>query len=371
MDQLKDLIAISQKFGKNEQYILAGGGNTSFKDSERLWIKASGSSLAEINANGFVCLAREKLKVISTRQYSNESQEREAQVKDDLHAAILYPKNKRPSVETSLHNAIEYPFIVHTHPTLINALLCSKNAKELSKQLFGNNILFVEYTDPGYVLFKRVENDIKKYRSRTGQEPQIIFLQNHGVFVGANTIEEIDSIYQHLTTRIMEELKEPLPDARLTEVTNSDPIRELLVSEFNCAEEGIVMINNELIEHYTTGKQAFNKVAKPLTPDDIVYCKSNFLFAPNDTTQIKNSINQFTAQFSYFPKVIAIENKGIAFVDSTQKSAKTVAKVFLNMLKVCFLACNFGGPQTLNQQQIDFIDNWEVENYRRKVSQKN
>ena len=68
--------------------------------------------------------------------------------------------NKRPSVETSLHEIIQYKFIVHLHPTLINGILCSRNAKSLTQKLFGESVLFVPYTDPGYTLFKKLESEI-------------------------------------------------------------------------------------------------------------------------------------------------------------------------------------------------------------------
>ena len=42
--------------------------------------------------------------------------------------------------------------------------------------------------------------------------------------------------------------------------------------------------------------------------------------------------------------------------------------VFRDMMKVSFITRSFGGPRSMTRQQIDFIDNWEVENYRRKVS---
>ncbi len=69
-------------------------------------------------------------------------------------------KNKRPSVETSLHDLIQYKFVVHLHPTLINGILCSRNAKNLTMKLFGESVLFVPYTDPGYILFKKLETEI-------------------------------------------------------------------------------------------------------------------------------------------------------------------------------------------------------------------
>ena len=58
MKEIDDLIEISRRYGSNKDYVIAGGGNTSYKNSEYIWIKGSGTSLAVIDAGGFVKLER-------------------------------------------------------------------------------------------------------------------------------------------------------------------------------------------------------------------------------------------------------------------------------------------------------------------------
>ena len=163
MKEIKDLISISQFYGNDTRYVVAGGGNTSFKNEDKIWVKASGSSLATITEDGFAILDRSLLNAMSYKQYSKDAAEREEQVKNDLAAATI-TKNKRPSVETSMHNAIQYSFVVHLHPTIVNGLMCAQNAANDLKRLFGEKALYIEYTDPGYVLFKKVDEEIRKYR---------------------------------------------------------------------------------------------------------------------------------------------------------------------------------------------------------------
>ena len=190
--------------------MIAGGGNTSFKDDKSIWIKASGAALETIDENGFVCLSREKLKIVSSKTYSQDSAQREAEVKADLAAAIESSGNNRPSVETSMHEIIDYPYVVHTHPTLVNALMCSNNARPDCLGLFGDQALFIPYTDPGYILFKKVETEIARYTSKFGKAPQLIFLENHGIFVAGNTVAEIDEIYAAVMDKINQKIGEPL-----------------------------------------------------------------------------------------------------------------------------------------------------------------
>jgi rhamnose utilization protein RhaD (predicted bifunctional aldolase and dehydrogenase) len=136
--EIQELIDISRFYGSNKEYVIAGGGNTSYKDENSIWIKSSGQSLAELTEEGLVALNREKLHVISTSSYPDEASQREEQVKIDMFKSIIdQGQNKRPSVETSLHEIIRYKYVVHLHPTLINGLLCSRNARSLTNKLFG------------------------------------------------------------------------------------------------------------------------------------------------------------------------------------------------------------------------------------------
>ncbi|NLB93897.1 MAG: class II aldolase, partial [Bacteroidales bacterium] len=199
--EINDLIEISRYYGQDKAYVIAGGGNTSYKDDRHLWIKASGVNLGEIDENSFCKLSREKLNEISTRQFSSDAALREEEVKQALLNSRLNPESGlRPSVETSLHNLFGYSFVVHTHSTLVNGLMCSNNAEKDSRRIFGEEALFVPYTDPGYILFKTIEKKILEYRQKFDCDPKIVLIQNHGIFVAADSVDEIKDIYAAVET---------------------------------------------------------------------------------------------------------------------------------------------------------------------------
>ncbi len=370
---LQELIRISRFFGSDPSFVISGGGNTSYKNEEKIWIKASGISLATIDENGFVSLSREKLKLISGKQYSVDPLLRENEVKADLHAAIVSPKNLRPSVETSLHDLIGYRYVVHTHPTKVNGVMCSQQAEETCQQFFGKKALFVPYTDPGYTLFKKVAEGIKKFSGAQGFEPQMIFLENHGVFVGADTTGEIETIYAGMMQAIDAKLDRQLPD------TERKPFSSKIIEQVDALHPGYkgftaVGFKSGLVDHFVAGEGSFKKVDKSFTPDDIVYCKAHYLYIPssmNEPELMANAHAKVTAYFDrygYLPKVLALQNQGVIGVEESRKSAQNVLDVYENILKISFYSENFGGPKFLNDDQIAFIDNWEVENYRRKMA---
>lgn len=214
MTVLESLVKISRYYGTNPAYVIAGGGNTSYKNAEKLHIKASGISLATIDTDGFVVMSRELLGKMEDKPYPDDVAQREEEVKQDLKKAIICPEHLRPSVETSLHNLIGYSYIVHTHPTTINALMCANDAKKEVEERFGSEALFVGYTDPGYILFKELRDMIREYQKSYKKDPQIIFLQNHGIFVGANSAREVKAIYDSIESRIRAHKDLSLPQGK-------------------------------------------------------------------------------------------------------------------------------------------------------------
>ena len=371
---IKQLIEISRKYGSDSRYVIAGGGNTSYKDDKKIWVKASGHALATITEDGFAVLDRKKLNAISEKKYSANAAKREEEVKDDLAAACI-TKDRRPSVETSMHNAIEYPFIVHLHPTMVNGLMCSKNAEKETKKLFGEDAVYIPYTDPGYVLFKEVETRINNYKKKNGRHPSVVMLQNHGIFVGANTTKEIESIYKKVIDKIEKQAKVKLT-AKNEKISDSIqetiPAIRMMLSKQNGLKT-LKVRNNSLIKKFASSQKEFVKIAAPFTPDAIVYCKSKYMYlsAKSNEELLKKAqkeIDVYTKKNGYTPKAIIIESMGLVAVGDNAAGCDIILDVYEDAMKIAEIAQSFGGEHPMTASQIDFIDNWEVENYRRKVS---
>jgi len=373
MKEIQQLIEISQFYGRDSRFVIAGGGNTSYKNAEKIWVKASGSSLAAITEDGFAVLDRAKLNLMSDKLYSANAAEREEQVKNDLADATI-TKGKRPSVETSMHNVIDFAFVVHMHPTLVNGLMCAVNAESDLKKLFGAKALYIEYTDPGYVLFKKVEDAIKAFRAENGAEPAVIWLQNHGIFVAANSIEEVKVLYTKVLDTLEKAVKFPVPSEERATCSCTEQI--LPGIRMTLSKEGLKTLKvrkNTLVKHFYDTEEAQAKIVKPFTPDAIVYCKSNYIFLNDEEpeavlAEAAKQIPAFTAKFGYQPKVILIKGIGLVAVGDNAAQCDIILDVFEDAMKIAYYAESFGGPHPMTQAQIDFIDNWEVENYRRSVA---
>lgn len=387
MKQIEDLIAISRKFGQDSRFVIAGGGNTSYKDENRLWVKASGHALATITEDGFAVLDRALLNEMGEKAYNEDTAIREEQVKNDLSVACI-TKDRRPSVETSLHNCMGFAFVVHLHPTLVNGLMCSVNAEAACKEIFPD-ALYIEYTDPGYTLFKKVYDRIKAYKAEKGKEPQVIFLQNHGIFVGGDTTAEIEGIYSEVLGKLEAKVAAlPEGDTAVSEtVTDVVPAIRQMLSRSGRGFKTLKVTKNALVDFFIDGcsvtstgsvtdcpgKSGFDKIAKPFTPDIIVYCKSSYIFIEAESDeeilkQAEEEIEAFVSGKGYTPKVLLIKGIGLIAVGNSSRNAQIITDVFTDAMKIAFYAQSFGGEHPMERAWIDFIDNWEVENYRRKVA---
>ncbi len=375
--EIKGLIEVSHFYGQKKDYVIAGGGNTSYKDEKSLWIKASGTSLGNIDENGFCVLDRQKLNDITKQQFSDDATIREEQVKNALLNARVDPESGlRPSVETSLHNLFSYNFVVHTHATLVNGLMCSSLAKEKSLEIFGEEALYVPYADPGYILFRDIADRIAKYKEKFGCDPKIVLLQNHGIFVAANTIDEIHGIYSDVESKLksaspsfLEGGKIPV-SGKMVEVL---PAVRMLLSEEKL--KVATAFNSSWISTFIKDKETFDKsISRPFSPDQMVYCMAEYLFVENSGTseeiisEAKAKIEEFRNRRGAMPKIIFIKDEGVIAAEDSATSIAYMKDIVNDFCQISTLAENFGGQHPMTPEQVAFIENWEVENYRKKVS---
>lgn len=375
-DPIKELIAISKFYGVDKEAVIAGGGNTSYKNDEFIWVKSSGIRLADLGEDGLVQLYRHKLRDISTSQFSENPDERELQVKKALYAACFDPETaRRPSVETNLHEILNYSFVVHLHPTYVNALLCGKNSASLTQKLFGERALYIPYTDPGYILFKTVLKEVNQFREKFGKDPVYVFLENHGVFMSANSTEEIRQLYSDMMKQIKAMIKEkvnfsPLPIK--LEITKVLPGIRMMLSRHGL--KTLRIRHNKLIKHFYKDKKHFQQISRPFSPDIIVYCKAHYIYIDETGNPEKilanaeKQINEFEKKQGFLPKIILIKNLGLIAADENAYSAETALDIYEDLMKISYLSNWFGGPRFMTDDQIHFIENWELENYRRKIA---
>lgn len=156
----KEFIKICKHLNEDEEYIQNKGGNLSFKYDKKMLITSSGFELKNISMFEGVC-------VVESENTDN----------------IIF-KYGRPSMEVMAHSILG-DAVIHTHPISLLSLLCSKEGKEIVKNLYKNyNFEYIEYTSPGVNLYKQIKK----------QNFDIIFCENHGLFVSSSELNKCFSL---------------------------------------------------------------------------------------------------------------------------------------------------------------------------------
>jgi len=366
---IEALVELSRFYGNNPEYILAGGGNTSWKDGDTLYVKGSGFSLADVNADSFVKMDRKALALIWEKTYPDSDEQRESAVLADMMAAKKSgEEKKRPSVEALLHDILPFSYVVHLHPALVNGLACSQRGEEAVREIFNNDILWIPSTNPGYILSRLVKTAMNAYHEKHRKFPQIILLQNHGVFVGADSADGVKELYGEIMSKIgaMIQRKPDFSDECRERGTGA--IAQTLADL--CAGPSVFMSGGEYAA-LLKNRDSFVPVSSAFTPDHIVYVGSAPLFTEAHTgEEIRRDWKIHAEKTGRNPKIIAVQGMGIFAACATEKAANIALDLFRDSVKIAVYAENFGGPLFMAADKIDFINNWEVERFRSGVSTK-
>ncbi len=355
MESLAMLAELSREFGTTD-YVVGGGGNTSFKDATSLWIKPSGTTLAGLSAASFVAMSRAKVRELYAVDPPADPVAREALVKDTMLAAVRSDSSGRPSVEAPLHESFTAAFVVHTHPPLVNGMTCGRQGAQACRSLFPD-ALWIDFTDPGYTVCMAVREELRASVERCGRQPSAVFLENHGVFVAGQTPEDIRETYRVIMERLRSHYRQtgtPLELAVGLEPTPAavKAMTERLRTSVGAREAAFVCASG-----------AFPVAEGPVTPDHIVYMKSH----PMVGDPTPEAVAAFRADRGYSPRVIAYQS-GVYGLGTTAKNADLALALALDGALVMQLAEAFGGVKFMTPHACRFIDTWEVESYRRKLA---
>ena len=146
---ISDLIEISQYAGTRVDYTQGGGGNTSVKDGDVMYIKASGFKLKDIDATtAYVPMDLTKIKTFFESVDLNDGRDYDALNKQVTAEATLKFEGLaplRPSVEVGFH-AILKKYVIHTHSVYANIIRLSETSDfKLSEILLASLILFTPF----------------------------------------------------------------------------------------------------------------------------------------------------------------------------------------------------------------------------------
>ncbi|MFD8868668.1 bifunctional aldolase/short-chain dehydrogenase [Streptomyces sp. NPDC059590] len=189
------LLERSHRLGADPRNTNYAGGNTSAKgtatdpvtgqDVDLMWVKGSGGDLGTLTEAGLAALRLDRLRAL-TEVYPGVDRE------DEMVAAFdfcLHGKGgAAPSIDTAMHGLVNAAHVDHLHPDSGIALACAADGEALTKECFGNQVVWVPWRRPGFQLGLDIAA-IKK------ANPEAIgcILGGHGITAWGDTSDECEA----------------------------------------------------------------------------------------------------------------------------------------------------------------------------------
>jgi rhamnulose-1-phosphate aldolase/alcohol dehydrogenase len=190
-----ELVARSNRLGADPRNTNYAGGNTSAKGSvtdpvtqqpvDLVWVKGSGGDLGTLTESGLAVLRQDRLNAL-VEVYPGVERE------DEMVAAFDYCLHGKggaaPSIDTAMHGLVNAPHVDHLHPDSGIALATAADGEALTRECFGDRVVWVPWRRPGFQLGL----DIAEVQRDNPQAIGVI-LGGHGITAWGATSAECEA----------------------------------------------------------------------------------------------------------------------------------------------------------------------------------
>lgn len=334
-DELNKLTHLSRRAGERFDLVQAGGGNSSVKIGDWMFIKASGVNMTQIDTkNGYVVVDNKRLchDILTIENNTNAIQ------MDVTKYNVI--GTKRASIETFMH-AILKKYTLHIHPIQVNRTLITTGANDIIAELFPE-ALIIDYLTPGIKLCIEIKN---KYNNEN-----IIFLINHGVIITSDVHEDLYIILENILNKF-----ETYQELDFNNYKYTNNLSQYMNSTFNVDNVSFLCQNATIIKYFIHNPKLFKENIS--FPDALIYCGIKPLFVEKKLNEIKSFYNTYHE----LPKIIVI-NDSIYINANSLSKCREIEDVLLSNLMI--LDSNYA-KNYLSDNEICFLNNWDAEKYRK------
>ncbi|BCM89275.1 4-formylbenzenesulfonate dehydrogenase TsaC1/TsaC2 [Abditibacteriota bacterium] len=190
LDAVGRLIYRSNLLGQDGRITNTGGGNTSSKIEEIdpltgepvtvMWVKGSGGDLRTSKRENFSSLYQDKVMALQKLYAGKETRGPKTIAEDEmvaLYSHTTFNLNPRASsIDTPLHAFVPCAHVDHTHPNAVIAVAASKDGEALTKEIYGDDVVWTPWQRPGFELGLILQDIIKEHPNAKG-----VILGGHGL----------------------------------------------------------------------------------------------------------------------------------------------------------------------------------------------
>lgn len=365
------------------------GGNTSSKSTERdhlgrdvrvLWVKGSGSDMADCTEQSFAGLKLDEvLPLLERDELSDE------EMVAYLERCAFEPGRPRQSIETLLHAFCPHPEVDHTHPDAILALASTARGEAAAREVFGDRMVWVEYIRPGFELSKRIGLLLQERPNA-----QCVVMGKHGLVTWGDTSKDC---YER-TISIVEEAEAAVREAKKKVWAGVGDALSCPPTAWLPALRGALCARQRYVLQTDTSPRAREVVdayeAKRLSaigaacPDHLVHTRRVPLWLDlrepaNTHRAVQEAVSQYREEYeAYFrrnavsgeemfdpiPRVILVPGFGIVTVGRDSRQADVSRQLYHRAIEVIEGAEAMGGFESLSEAEAFAIEYWPLELYK-------
>lgn len=374
-DPLALRVYTSQLLGQSKDLVLHGGGNTSVKIEGILYVKGSGWNLDTIEKPGFSPVNLAALIEMAGRESLSDTQ-----MVQEQRAAMSDQSFPNPSIEAILHAIIPFDFVDHTHADAVVTLTNTPNGQELMEELYGANMLLIDYVMPGFLLAKHIYNVTKNIDWNTLDG---IILLNHGVFTFDNNAKKAYQKMIAIVTKAEEYLEKNVTLPCKDCPGHSDPEMIQKIADAVSAVRGTpvfpIAIDSpraKLLSLFPNLKRLVKQGG--LTPEHVIRIKPFPAIIEND---IALGIETFTKEYrAYFdkysnashicldlaPRYAIIKGVGAVALGKDEKESAIIADIVCHTISAILSAEQLGAWISLSLADMFEMEYWELEQAKLK-----
>ncbi|MHC4703245.1 MAG: class II aldolase/adducin family protein, partial [Planctomycetota bacterium] len=303
--------------------------------------------------------------------------EREPEVVDRLLLACddNVKSGARPSVESHLHGALDR-CVIHLHPLAVAAYVNAKNGRAMIEKIFkGEKFppLWVPYTDPGFLLAKKIARLVKSYQKQYGVKPAVMLLEKHGLFVTAATANAALRLVRKVIKLCKSKLEEPKARKGKSPAAGDITAAKAAIKKAVLESTGqtlpvTYLPKDKVVSAFMARKDAVKLLATPaLNPDELVYANGAPMWLEQcDVETVTKKLKLLIAKKQKPSAAFVVKGLGL-FVAADKKTTGVIGEIATGSLQIRMHATRFGGILALNNRQQDFINNWESEAFRKQL----
>jgi rhamnulose-1-phosphate aldolase/alcohol dehydrogenase len=267
------LVGRSNRLGSDPRNTNYAGGNTSAKATVTdpvtgqpaglMWVKGSGGDLGTLTPAGLAVLRLDRLRALPGVYQGVEHE-------DEMVAALdfcLHGKGgAAPSIDTAMHGLLDAPHVDHLHPDAGIALAAAADGEALTRDCFGDRVLWVPWRRPGFQLGLDIAAVARDNPGAIG-----VVLGGHGITAWgatsdeceARSLEIIATAQRYLDERgAAEPFGRPLPGYQPL----ADTERRCRAAALAPVLRGLASTDRAQVGHFTDGPEVLDFLARAKHP---------------------------------------------------------------------------------------------------------